>query len=84
MRESSGETHQVLAVLVVADQPPFGVIRGHAGDRFQQRHRQLVMNDPVARPEDGVEPVDHRNMRTDLLFQFDKLRALIPRDEPGQ
>jgi hypothetical protein len=41
-------------------------------------------NDPVARPEDGVEPVDHRDVLTDLLFQFDKLRALIPGDEAGQ
>ena len=45
---------------------------------------QLIANDPVARPEDAVKPVDHRDVLTDLSFQFDELRALIPRDEPRE
>ena len=84
VRESPGEALEVLGVLVVADQLPFGVVRGHAADRCQQRHRQLIVNDPVAGPEDGIEPVDHRDVLTDLPFQFDEPRALISGDEPGK
>jgi hypothetical protein len=39
------------------------------------------VHDPIVGAEDGVEPVDYRDVLTDLPFKFNELRALTPGNE---